>query len=436
MFRWENFSKTLLRDLARERGLRVTFAVDDLTEVYGNSPDFQFVNDTWPVLRDRWLAGTPVSRTAVTAGLRAKGVGSKSARLGSKAGQMEYLESCRLSDSLRAIVVEEFIRAGSLDILGADGSADAITPSSSTAWPAPVGQQHRKAEMTEPTQVSTRDAGLKAVDLLFEQLMIDEQWAVRRPRGFTWWSYRLAQHVEAEEPKPAADGAMGSVVRVWTEVVREVPKGNTDVAMIISTLNMQESMSAVVWNRDTGTIDECATSPMYDDTVDAWVPLLATAAILQNTAAHSRAHALAEVCSGIPASSDHPGTGERPVMDDLLDGPAAWTANGVGMPSRFEGVHMLALAAYTEKCGVLGSGDERGFTCEVPFIDDVPSIVRVGTGQGGALGTALVQAFTDQPHPQLGTGVLWLVRLPTSFDPKAAPMLANDLNLLGAHRRS
>jgi hypothetical protein len=34
------------------------------------------------------------------------------------------------------------------------------------------------------------------VDSLYEQLMVDEQWAVRGERGFTWWSYRLAQHIE------------------------------------------------------------------------------------------------------------------------------------------------------------------------------------------------------------------------------------------------
>ena len=41
------------------------------------------------------------------------------------------------------------------------------------------------------------DVGLQMVDKLFELLFIDEVWAVRRSRGFTWWSLGLAQHVEA-----------------------------------------------------------------------------------------------------------------------------------------------------------------------------------------------------------------------------------------------
>jgi len=437
MFRWDNFSKTLLRDLARERGLRVTFAVEDLAEAYGLTPDQRLVDDLWPVLRDRWLAGTPASRAAVAVSLREKGVGSKSPRLGSKSGQMEYLKSCRLSDSLRSIVIDEFVRAGSID--AADTNPPAIptaTRAASVPWPAPVGQPRREGDAAaKAPEDRQNDAGLKAVDLLFQQMMIDDEWSIRRPRGFTWWGYRLAQHVEAGEPRPAADGAMGSVIRVWTEVARDVPR-DADAATLLAPANMQQSMSALVWDRDAATINECATSPMYDDTVDAWVPLLAAAAVLQNTAAHSRAHAVAELVGGVPASTDHPISGERPAMDDLLNGPAAWVAMADGAPSRFAGHQMLALAAFAEKHEVVGSGDESGFTCEVAYSVDVPAIARVASNAGGGLGTALVQAFTDQPHPELGNGVLWLVRLPKTVDPTTARMTANELNLLEASGES
>lgn len=44
------------------------------------------------------------------------------------------------------------------------------------------------------------DIGLQMLDSLVDQMMIDEEWSVRRERGFTWWSYRLAQHVEVSPP--------------------------------------------------------------------------------------------------------------------------------------------------------------------------------------------------------------------------------------------
>ena len=68
---------------------------------------------------------------------------------------------------------------------------------------------------------------------------------------------------------------------------------------------------------------------------------------------------------------------------------------------------------------------------QVPFIDaDVPSIVE-RHWPGGALVRPWCRR-SQISRSQLGTGGAWLVRLPTSFDPKAAPMLANDLNLLEA----
>ena len=115
MFSWGHFSKALLRDLAREKELRVTFAEEDLSVTYGSPPGSEFVDDLWPVLRDRWLDGTPTSRRTVVESLRAKQLGDKSVRIGEKAGQMKLLRSCRLSDNLRSIVLDEFVRVGSTD---------------------------------------------------------------------------------------------------------------------------------------------------------------------------------------------------------------------------------------------------------------------------------------------------------------------------------
>jgi hypothetical protein len=42
-------------------------------------------------------------------------------------------------------------------------------------------------------------------------------------------------------------------------------------------------------------------------------------------------------------------------------------------------------------------------------------------------GTALVQVFTDQPHPDYGSGALILLRLPVTFSDQAASV-ANELN--------
>ena len=68
---------------------------------------------------------------------------------------------------------------------------------------------------------------------------------------------------------------------------------------------MNETMSALVWNNDDCTISETCTSVVYADTVQSWTKVLASAAVLQNCAAHLRAHAFAESVGG-HAGFDYP----------------------------------------------------------------------------------------------------------------------------------
>src|SRR5271163_4727590 len=98
------------------------------------------------------------------------------------------------------------------------------------------------------------DIGLQLVDSLYGQLMIDERWAVRRARGFTWWSHRLAQHLEVGPEVWSIDRHVCSV-RIWTEVVRDVDPA-TDPARVLGALNMRATLNALVWESAAATITE------------------------------------------------------------------------------------------------------------------------------------------------------------------------------------
>jgi hypothetical protein len=140
--------------------------------------------------------------------------------------------------------------------------------------------------------MACEDLGLWLIAELYQRLFIDDEWAVRRPRGFTWWSYRLAQHVDAE-PVVIRGGRPTCMVRIWTELVNNVDP-ERDPALVVTVPNMQATLSAVVWDPDRRTlVDHCSYLVDEDNAVAArWV--LPVAAVLQNTAAHSRAHALAQ----------------------------------------------------------------------------------------------------------------------------------------------
>ena len=49
---------------------------------------------------------------------------------------------------------------------------------------------------------------------------------------------------------------------------------------------------------------------------------------------------------------------------------------------------------------------------------------------GAPRNTALSQAFTDQPHPEVGSAAFWLLRLPQHIEESAVVDLVNQLNLM------
>lgn len=245
------------------------------------------------------------------------------------------------------------------------------------------------------------DIGLELLDHLYDQLMIDEQWSVRRERGFTWWGYRLAQHVEVSPPIRSHDLDV-HIVRIWTDVAREVDT-STDAARLLGPLNMQATMSALVFDPDNATISECCTAVVHRENI-AWLwKILMTAAVLQNATAHSHAHSIARGCNGEPAASNHPVSGERPELDDMLNVPEQVIIPLGSEPSRFTGPLAEGLGKCAVEMGWFGSADETGITCEVPYTANSPAFLQDPESPGTNHLTALVRIFTDQPHLAMST---------------------------------
>ena len=264
--------------------------------------------------------------------------------------------------------------------------------------------------------------------------MIDDEWAVRRPRGFTWWSYRLAQHVEAVEPH-WDDGVEISKIRVWTDVATGVD-ASRDPATWVAMTNAQQTLSALTWDPAQRIVSECCTAIVHEDNV-GWVSkLLATAAVLQNTGAHSRARAVAEMLGAEPAVSAHPVSGERPEPDDILGVPQHVFAPAGEGTSAFVGALTQDLQAFLPQFNLLGFSDANGFTCELPFSGSMPVVATVGLAPPGAEHekpeTALLRIFPDIPHPQLGHGALLIMQLPVKFAKERVASAVNQLNLLEA----
>ncbi|WNG83735.1 hypothetical protein C6A86_008815 [Mycobacterium sp. ITM-2016-00316] len=270
------------------------------------------------------------------------------------------------------------------------------------------------------------DPGLQMLGILHEKLMIDDRWATRRERGFTWWGYRLAQHFEVDPPM-GSQGLSYCNLRIWTEVVKDVDPAAQPLRSL-GVVNLQATLSALVWDEQAATINECCAIGVHEDNVGWLGDLLATAAVLQNTAAHSRAHALARECGGVAAASNHPTSGLRPEMDDMLNVPEQVVVPEGAKPSRFEGPLSQGLAQFAATMGWYGNSDATGIVVEVPYTGIRPAFTQNPQAPDTALETALVRTFTDQTHPQFGQGALLVTQLPVAPGSDESVDLANRLN--------
>jgi len=283
--------------------------------------------------------------------------------------------------------------------------------------------------------MATNDIGIQTVESIFETLMIDEVWSVRRPRGFTWWSYRLAQHVEASEPFWDR-GCLISKIRVWTEVANAVDASH-DPATVMAMANGQETLSALVWDPAENTVAEYCTAVIGEEGVEWKSKLLANAAIMQNTAAHSRSHTVADALSGVPAASSHPVNGERPDMDEMLNAPELVIAPAGKDSSAFVGALTEGLQDFLPQYGIVDSSDADGFTCELSYTGSEPAFMLAANAPGNNVGpveTCLLRIFPDVEHPQYGHGALIVMLLPPKFEQEQLATVANQLNLVETQR--
>ncbi len=111
-FGWDRLPVALTRRLARELQLTGD-PVTALRRAYGARPGQDFVSDSWPYLRDAWLAKDGPARRSVVELLRKRRLGDLALPVANRQEQLDYLASCRNSASLRQVVVEQFRTYGS-----------------------------------------------------------------------------------------------------------------------------------------------------------------------------------------------------------------------------------------------------------------------------------------------------------------------------------
>ncbi len=263
-----------------------------------------------------------------------------------------------------------------------------------------------------PWEIRTDDLGLEIADTIGHSLTLDEQWCVPDERGFTWWGHELAQSVWSE-PGFDDDGFEIFRLHAQTDLLRDFDPTPENLANLNALAGFATTSGTLV-DGEAGTVRLAASMYAHGETEDWSRRVFQLVVAMQAAEAHASAGVLAEVLGATVAATPHPLSGARPGPDDMLDvlrdvvaphgvPSSAWA--GEEMERTLE---VVRSSPYT----VLATGDESGFSAELPFQSR----------------TSLLTVSTRERNPQLGSGALLLLHLPMTIDEADGVAFATDLN--------
>jgi hypothetical protein len=149
---------------------------------------------------------------------------------------------------------------------------------------------------------------------------------------------------------------------------------------------------------------------------EEWLPhYFSGLSLLQGIESQARASDSILLLGGKEDRSQHPRLGPRTSLDDMLNweidigecgkAKSAWIGTG-----EFEGI----VDRWCRSDTAFGVVHNDGLYAHTPFGDD----------------TAILRMVTDQPHPQLGSGLLAMLHIPVVSDPQEAEATCVSLNYL------
>jgi leader peptidase (prepilin peptidase)/N-methyltransferase len=265
---------------------------------------------------------------------------------------------------------------------------------------------------------ASRDVGLEVLDFVSISMQIDDRWSVRGTRGLTWWGHRLAQRITAE-PVRHSDGFEVARLSAETDLLRNVPS-TRQTAERIAAFNHHATLNAFIWDPDAGSVRLRCSAGVNAETLDSVKRLFGAAVSIQVADAHIKVDGLAKLLGGEPDVSNHPRSGPRPEMDDMLNVIELLYARKGQQPTPFTPAD-FARAARLEPAPWCKVSCDDGALNAVMHAKKYPS------------GTGVLFATATRPHPQLGSGLFMLLTIPTPCESDITLALCHELNLAEAH---
>ena len=263
------------------------------------------------------------------------------------------------------------------------------------------------------------DPGPRFVDDLFARLLIDDAWALRDDRSFSWWPHRVVQRVRAEEAVGENDAA-GSRVHVETDVLF-AEAITLRQAGVLADLLRYPPLSSLVVDREDGVVRLWSAVLVTKETAPVALGFLSASAALQAIYAEGGREGLEDELGLPAATSEHPRSGARPHPDGMLELLKARIAPEGAKASRFtDPSDWIGAAAALQPFGARAEASPRGLDARLPFLDPLE-----GTHPLGPRASALLQGRHAERHPEMGTGVFLRLFLPADAAPATADVALN-----------
>lgn len=262
---------------------------------------------------------------------------------------------------------------------------------------------------------SRNDFGLEQIANLHEALRINDHWAVDIHRGFMWWPDEFAQSVWSDV---GMFHNAQSVFRlhVETELIRG--KGKVEnLELALASEMSHASLSSICYEAEKDLFVLHSSLYVTADNIELLGKIFLATAALQAAEATSISHRLSTALRAVPAISAHPTHGLRSPVDPILGAVDMFFKPYSGAISKWVGIPEWQdiRRAMDREAAWFDSDRETWMKAGFPF------------GYGS---TSELHIDTGKPHPVLGNGLAFELRVPVTLAPERAAHMAMELNHL------
>ena len=281
--------------------------------------------------------------------------------------------------------------------------------------------------MPKAAQVKSTDCGCRALDFLFDSMMIDGEWSTREERAFQWWGYGHAQRAWAEPPREER-GAQVSLVHVETDFLRNV-KDSDQTYRDMDLMQSVATLFAFTFLPAEGKIRMHSTAYIHDGNYGWLSRMLLNVAGLQLLSA-ACCQPLLEVFPGSePDTTPHPVNGCRETPDEMIEGLRGFYSGAKNKPVSVPRGCFKEACRMLKECNLLASPGKTRLMAEFHFVGDHPALARQMAGKTG-VETSLYRALGDVKHVLFGHGLTSLLTLPAEKPRAEGLRWLNRMNLL------